>query len=349
MAPLLSIIVPVYRTEAWLRRCADSLLSQTLRDLELILVDDGSPDGAGVICDEYAARDGRVRVLHKENGGVMSAVNAGLRAAAGAYVGFADSDDWVDPTYYEDLYRTLRDADADVAVAEHIDHGPDGDRAYARDKARVWPAPDGGRELLYAFFRTLYTDADPLWDVACRWDKLYRRERLTAAMPYFDEAVWHGEDMLMNAAVLAGCGQVAMTCGGGRYHYLIRPNSASHDRSEKELTDRWAQNELAYLRALGRVITENDLAREPFLYYLGRVAYAAILNTAGRRDLAIAAKRRYARQVLDAALPGALAAYARRRGPAAGIYCRLLEAGAIGPCVFAAAVFGRLKGRAVCL
>jgi len=105
--PLISVIVPVYRTEKYLRRCVDSILSQTYQNLEILLVDDGSPDGCGALCDAMAREDSRIRVLHKENGGLSSARNAGLDAMTGTYVGFVDSDDWIEPEMYEILLRIL--------------------------------------------------------------------------------------------------------------------------------------------------------------------------------------------------------------------------------------------------
>lgn len=99
----ISVIVPVYKAEKYLHRCVDSILSQTLRDFELILVDDGSPDGSGAICDSYAAKDDRVRVIHQENRGASAARNAGLDAATGEYIAFCDSDDMVSPKWLEHL------------------------------------------------------------------------------------------------------------------------------------------------------------------------------------------------------------------------------------------------------
>ena len=112
MAPLnpkVSVIVPVYNVEPYLPRCIDSILAQTYTDFELILVDDGSPDNSGAICDEYAAKDPRIRVIHKENGGVSSARNAGLDVATGEYVAFVDSDDYVSMLYLEKLIRNKCD------------------------------------------------------------------------------------------------------------------------------------------------------------------------------------------------------------------------------------------------
>ena len=104
MNPEISIIIPVYKAEKYLRRCLDSVLSQTLSNWECILVDDGSPDQSGAICDEYAAKDSRFRVIHKPNGGVSSARNEGLDTAKGEFICFIDSDDWVGPKYLEHLH-----------------------------------------------------------------------------------------------------------------------------------------------------------------------------------------------------------------------------------------------------
>lgn len=105
--PRLSIIVPVYNVEKYIHKCVDSILNQTFTDFELILVDDGSPDNCGKICDEYAKKDNRVRVIHKENGGQSSARNKGLDIAIGEIVGFVDSDDIIDSNMYEDLIQYL--------------------------------------------------------------------------------------------------------------------------------------------------------------------------------------------------------------------------------------------------
>ena len=104
-SPEISIIVPVYKVEKYLNECIDSILAQTFTDFELILVDDGSPDNCPALCDAAAEKDSRVRVIHKINGGVSTARNAGLAAAQGNWIGFVDPDDFVDKTYYEKMLR----------------------------------------------------------------------------------------------------------------------------------------------------------------------------------------------------------------------------------------------------
>ena len=126
--PEISVIVPVYRAEAFLRKCTDSILQQTFRDLELLLIDDGSPDHSGALCDQIAREDPRVRVLHKENGGVSSARNLGMAVAEGKYLAFADSDDWLPLDALETLHTALTEAGADTAGGGHWRVEQDGRR-----------------------------------------------------------------------------------------------------------------------------------------------------------------------------------------------------------------------------
>lgn len=117
--PLVTVIVPVYKVEPYLRRCLDSIVNQTYKNLEIILIDDGSPDNCGVICDEYAENDKRIKVIHKENGGLSSARNVGLDVFKGEYVSFIDSDDVVSLDMIEYLYDLLSDNNAEISVCLH--------------------------------------------------------------------------------------------------------------------------------------------------------------------------------------------------------------------------------------
>ena len=117
---LVSVIVPVYRVEAYLPRCIESLLNQTYSNLEIILVDDGSPDSCPEMCDRYAQQDRRIRVIHQENGGIANARNVGLAASTGEYLTYVDSDDWVENVYVEKLLRLLKEHDADLATCHEL-------------------------------------------------------------------------------------------------------------------------------------------------------------------------------------------------------------------------------------
>lgn len=127
MSPKISVIVPVFNTEKYLRRCIDSILSQTFTDFELLLIDDGCMDASGAICDEYAKKDTRVRTFHKENGGVSSARNLGLDEAKGEWITFADSDDWVGADWLE-IYEPYLEKN-DTLIAQGLDYNTISDRS----------------------------------------------------------------------------------------------------------------------------------------------------------------------------------------------------------------------------
>lgn len=117
MNPVFSVIVPIYNVEAYLKKCIDSILNQSFSDFELLLIDDGSPDGCPTICDTYAARDARVRVIHKSNGGLVSARNTGIHAAVGEYICYIDGDDWIAQDLLETAYVTgIREHRADMVI-----------------------------------------------------------------------------------------------------------------------------------------------------------------------------------------------------------------------------------------
>lgn len=123
--PTISVIVPVYKVEPYIHQCIDSILAQTYTDFELILVDDGSPDNCGLICDEYAKQDDRIRVIHQENQGLSAARNAGIDIAKGDYLTFIDSDDWVVSTYLKNLYLNITSCVADIAVCDKVEFWSD--------------------------------------------------------------------------------------------------------------------------------------------------------------------------------------------------------------------------------
>ena len=124
MIDKVSIIVPVYNIENYIRVCVESILAQTYESFELILVDDGSKDNSGILCDEYAAIDSRVKVIHKENGGVSSARNAGLRQAKGDWIMHVDGDDWIEPDMIESLIEAAKATEADLVFSDFIKYGP---------------------------------------------------------------------------------------------------------------------------------------------------------------------------------------------------------------------------------
>ncbi len=117
--PKVSIIVPIYNVEKYLKECLDSILSQTLKDIEILLIDDGSPDNCPAICDEYALKDSRIKVVHKQNGGYGAAVNTGIQIATGEYVAIVESDDWVSEYMYEVLYNKAQKSNIDIVKGSY--------------------------------------------------------------------------------------------------------------------------------------------------------------------------------------------------------------------------------------
>lgn len=148
---IISIICPVYKAERYLSRCIDSILAQTFDNYELILVDDGSPDNSGKICEEYAARDKRIKVIHKVNGGVSSARQTGIDAALGKYTIHIDSDDWVEPTMLEELYQCAYDNDADMVICDYIEH-LNGKTHYCKQK----PTSTKPFQVMFDLFQQLH-------------------------------------------------------------------------------------------------------------------------------------------------------------------------------------------------
>lgn len=215
--PLISVIVPVYKVEAYLRKCVASLVNQTYENLEIILVDDGSPDDCGAICDELAAQDSRIRVLHKENGGLSSARNAGLDIAQGEYIGFVDSDDWLEPEAYQRLM--------DMTLSENVKLVCGGryDCSSWDDTRQVGLCPEkreviSGEELAKRIF---------LWDNvdSAAWDKLYHRS-LFQNIRYPLGVV--SEDVPTTYRIALEAGRVGML-DKPIYNYFHRPGSITTD------------------------------------------------------------------------------------------------------------------------
>lgn len=136
--PLVSVIIPVYKVEQYLDRCVQSVLNQTYRDIEIILVDDGTPDRCGALCDNYELNDARVVVLHKENGGLSSARNAGIEVAKGEYLSFVDSDDWISLDMIEYMVSQVKKNDADIVSVAYVLTNDEKQTVSEKDKIRIF-------------------------------------------------------------------------------------------------------------------------------------------------------------------------------------------------------------------
>lgn len=237
-SPKVSVIVPVYKAEKYLRKCVDSILAQTFRDFEVILVDDGSPDGSGEICDEYARRDARVRVIHKANGGVSSARQAGLDAARGEYTIHADPDDWVEPNMLEELYAKAKAEDADMVICDfYYEYSP------TRITVCRQRLKDRHPETVIAqLFRMEVT--------GCVWNKLIRTSLFRENSISFPKGINIGEDYSVVVALLL-VAQKITSVDLPLYHYIRNQGSMTKRKSEDLLMQRTAFVELVEEQVAG--------------------------------------------------------------------------------------------------
>lgn len=237
-SPLISVIVPIYNMESLLPRCLDSLAAQTLRDLEIICVDDGSTDGSGGIVRKYASGDSRFRLITQENSGRAEARNAGIRAAAAPYLGFADPDDYVEPDMYERLYRLAEETGADMVQCSYSPFLPaesEESRGMAEEKLLHIEntACDGVFTEKGEIFRLFLEDRI----TGVVWSKLFRRLLPGCSAPLevrLPSSFTSGEDTLYVSRAIARCRSVALT-SEKLYHYgLGGPQSVSSRNRKAE-------------------------------------------------------------------------------------------------------------------
>ena len=220
---LISVIVPVYKVEKYLEKCIESVLKQTYTNLQIILVDDGSPDNCGKICDEYAKKDSRIEVIHKVNGGLSDARNVGIAKAKGKYIGFVDSDDYIKEDMYEILINLIKEYDADVSICnlydvidgkEYIRNNENGIQEYSRLEIL--------KEVLLDKNIQSYA-----------WNKLYKKE-------LFDEIKYpigkKYEDIGTTFYVFEKCNKIVVT-SKPEYYYLKRSDSLVNNVTESTVLD----------------------------------------------------------------------------------------------------------------
>ena len=222
---IISVIIPVYKTEKYLEKCIKSVTEQTYPELEIILVDDGSPDGSGALCDVLAETDERIKVIHKTNGGLSSARNAGIDAATGEYIGFVDSDDWIEPEMFETLLNRLLVSGADISCCNMK-------RIRGGDEVPIirnlsFDAVFSGRE---AAARLLDDDAEILWHMGC---KIYRAE-MFKGMRLRNGILF--EDFQIMPTLMMRAGKVTCT-GLPLYDYFESPGSILRSSYSVKLFD----------------------------------------------------------------------------------------------------------------
>lgn len=225
--PFLSIIVLIYNVEPFLRQCLDSIVNQTFIDFEVILVDDGSPDGCPTICDEYAARDARVKVIHQPNGGIVKARKAGIAMARGVYLGAVDGDDWIEKDMYEHMCSAAQKTSADIVYCNaignfqrnriHMEHIKIEPRLYQGEEYRNNILKDLTGTNLFTSERI----TNPIWI------KIIRKELLAKAIMDMDDRCTFGEDAACSVLCAAWANSIFFV-DKYLYHYRQRPASVTH-------------------------------------------------------------------------------------------------------------------------
>lgn len=273
MGERVSIVVPVYNVQEYLKRCVDSILAQTYENMEIILVDDGSKDSSGQICDNYAEKDNRIRVIHKENGGSNSARLAGVRAAMCEYICFVDSDDWIEPVMIEKMMEAAEREQADI-VASGI---------YVDEPVRPWIWRNGIRQgvykgkALHRFYANMIFSAEDthgiMLGMVC---KIYRTQLLLKNLETIDPRIYYGEDAacVFLCCLDAKCIVMQDACW---YHYVTRDTSVSARKDERIF-----QNNCLFYNALYNRFMEHE-DRHALIHQLRK--YVLVLNNKAIADM----------------------------------------------------------------
>lgn len=220
--PLISVIVPIYGIERYIGICIESILNQTYQKLEVILVDDGSPDRSPELCDLYARKDGRIKVVHKENGGLVSARKAGLQASTGQYVGYVDGDDWIEPQFYASLVKAMLEFDADIVVSGMSrDLFSTSSKIYSKIPAGNY---EGERLIKLKQNMLTFGKFSRIGISTYVWNKLFKREMLLPYQMEVDESISIGEDAAVTYPYLMACDRVSVV-DNCLYHYRQREDS----------------------------------------------------------------------------------------------------------------------------
>lgn len=237
----ISIIIPIYNVALYLEKCIQSVINQTYKNLQIILVDDGSADNSLEICRRYQKQDSRITVIHKTNAGLVSARKAGLQEAAGDYIGYVDGDDWIEPDMYEHLFEIMQMTEAEMV-----------ETAYLRETEGV--SQKSANKIAAGIYEASELMTDMLCDNdfnECRlspylWSKLFKRKMLQDIQMNTDEQIQLGEDAAVTYPYVLKCSRIAVSDYAG-YHYVQRTGSMT---SQKTARDR--QSNLALLRCLGQ-------------------------------------------------------------------------------------------------
>lgn len=326
---MLSVIIPVYNVEEYLEKCVDSVINQTLSDIEIILVDDGSTDNCGKICDSYAQRDSRIKVIHKQNGGLMSAWKCGLSSARGDIIGFVDSDDWIDSDMYEKMLCCMNEHNVDLVCASLIrefDDRSEREQMFVRtgryDRAQI-------EKEIFPCVISMGTMLDRCI-TPNRVTKIFKKERLLKNIHRCDERISLGEDFV--AVFPYVCDAESMyVMDFYPYHYRIRGTSIMGSFNPKFTEQALLLNENLKATANEKSVCDftsqlhNDLIS---LVYYG-IERNIASNTASRKQMVDYIKQSFSHPYVKSALANETVSKNNKKCKMYRIILRTLGAGAL--------------------
>lgn len=276
--PLVSIIVPVYNVGKFLEQCIESILNQKFSDFELILIDDGSTDGSGNLCDCFAKKDARVKVLHKENGGVVSARKEGISIACGKYISFVDGDDWIDPDMHLKMVSRMEEFNCDMVMCA-VDH-ENNNRPLTSGATRI--CIEGGyfdrarieKEVLPYMIYSGHFFTFGIYPVM--WNKLYRREKIAKHILALDDSINIGEDAACVYPYIFETDSMYYISDTVLYHYR---------RSHAQMTSTYDSRLFSSFEALHDFLEQSELAKSEYASQLNYY-YAYFIKTTVSNELA---------------------------------------------------------------
>lgn len=278
----ISVIVPVYKVEAYIHECIQSIQNQSFKDFELILVDDGSPDKCGEICDNYAKDNDNIKVIHKENGGLVSAWKTGLNLSTAPYIVFIDSDDWIEPNFLELLYKKMEENDASiVSSAINRVYEDKTKKVIGFDKEYIFEKSEIANSL-YPKFVSFWSQ-DEIKYYPNRVARLYKRELFIANEKYCDMHVNMAEDYLITAAVLLDSSKVVCV-PDAMYNYRAR-----HDSMVNTFYPNLKRNYEIVFDCLNKIVREKNISScvyNPFRVY----SMISIIINEGKKPSSISSK-----------------------------------------------------------
>lgn len=231
---LISVIVPVYNAIKYLDKCVGSLTNQSYKNVEIILVDDGSTDGSGEVCDKFAVEDSRIKVIHKPNGGLVSAWKAGVQASSGEYLNFIDSDDWVDTNMFEEMVELLTGCDKEIVASDYIIEKDTGEQTYVYQE--IEPGVYDREAIENNVIPNLFGHEHRYITIS-RCMKLISRKLILDNMQFVNEKTVMGEDATIMYPALIDAERIVIMDHKAYYHYWYELQSMAH-KYDKNMLDK---------------------------------------------------------------------------------------------------------------